>query len=320
MEQKVRICLQFSNPNQGGGPPSSANPLQTLPRWSHTSNHRRRRHLRPTQVSVPSSDDALRSPPPPAPLSSANDAVPCHERRCTRYQYQQKAERRYQSASGSYTGRPPIPSRRHRHVDRIPAARITLFFPTFLCPRAVSFRQTSLPNYLLVLAPNAFVKRWNKLVDSSQIPARLSPPRTRRPRKLPLTNVLFIPRHGSCTPHSTNFITRVFPLHFYFYPFSLSFSLRFRFERAICTRINISKKEQWDFTFLYNEWLISLRSLLPSSKYLCLCEVAIHPDAHIRYWSERICYHRGDMERKIAGCFCFKWFECGTIVIIHWYF
>jgi len=31
MEQKVRICLQFSNPNQGGGPPSSANPLQILP-------------------------------------------------------------------------------------------------------------------------------------------------------------------------------------------------------------------------------------------------------------------------------------------------
>lgn len=64
------------------------------------------------------------------------------------------------------------------------------------------------------------------MVDSSQIPARRSPPRTRRPRKLPLTNVLFIPRHGSCTPHSTNFITRVFPLRFYHPPsFTLSLSL-----------------------------------------------------------------------------------------------
>lgn len=42
-------------------------------------------------------------PPPPAPLSSAN--VPRHERRRARYQHQQKAERRYQSTSGSYTGR-----------------------------------------------------------------------------------------------------------------------------------------------------------------------------------------------------------------------
>lgn len=118
----------------------------------------------PTTTAADISDQHEPAFPLPTALSATTST---HHRRRTylvtndavRYQHQQRAERRYQSASGSYTGRPPIPSRRHRHVDRIPAARITLFFPTFPCPRAVSFRQTSLPNYLPVLAPNAFVKR-----------------------------------------------------------------------------------------------------------------------------------------------------------------
>lgn len=76
MEQKVRICLQFSNPNQGGGPPSSANPLRTLRRWPHTTDyHRRRRHLRPTRASVPFSDGARRRHRRRRTYLVTNDAV-----------------------------------------------------------------------------------------------------------------------------------------------------------------------------------------------------------------------------------------------------
>lgn len=92
------------------------------------------------------------------------------------------------------------------------------------------------------------------MVDSSQIPARRSPPRTRRPRKLPLTNVLFIPRHGSCTPHSTNFITRVFPLRFY-HPPSFTLSLSLSLSHSFSLSLSF-------FPFL------SLSTFLPPSLYL----------------------------------------------------
>lgn len=163
------------------------------------------------------------------------------------------------------------------------------------------------------------------MVDSSQIPARRSPPRTRRPRKLPLTNVLFIPRHGSCTPHSTNFITRVFPLRFYLCPFSLSFPLRFRFERAIYTLayargLTSRRKNGGRGTLLHDGRIISLRGPLPSSRAslppwsppftptatTLIFDIDLKEFATIAaMWSER----------KIAGCFCFK--SNSTIVIIH---
>lgn len=109
-----------------------------------------------------------------------------------------------------------MPTSIHHHHHH-PLLRATLSFPTF--PFAVLFRQTSSP----IPLPNAFVKRWNKLVDNSQIPA----PRLHRPRKLPLTNVLFIPpRHGSCTPHSANFITSSSSTRRSFFLPSKTFGLR----------------------------------------------------------------------------------------------
>lgn len=218
MEQKVRICLQFSNPNQGGGPPSSR------PTLSKTSLRATNATILPPTTTADVSDQHERislltggSPPPPSITTvSANVGFVTNDA-ARGYQYQQTERCAATKAPmvvtrrqrATYTLESPSPTRR-QYTTRA-RARFTLFFPAFPRERAVSFRQTSLPNYLPVLAPNAFVKRWNKLVDSSQIPARVSlaAARTRRPRKLPLTNVLFIPRHGSCTPHSTNFITRI---------------------------------------------------------------------------------------------------------------
>lgn len=294
MEQKVRICLQFSNPNQGGGPPSSANPLQSPltsaappPSPPPTS---------PINTSQRSSSDQ-RTPP-----SSAN--VPRHDARGTNTSREIERERereidRYRRGERKaalpkrrrqlHRQRPPIPYTQSPSLTRRPythRSRIILFFPTFPCPSAlaVSFCQTrSLPNYLPVLAPNAFVKWWNKLVDSSQILARRSSPRTRRPRKLPLTNVLFIPRHGSCTPHSTNFITRVFPFRFYSLVFRSSLSLfmcdllslgiAFSQSNDILLRIYIpglTSRRKSSVEIFYNEWIILL-SFASRLIYVCMC-------------------------------------------------
>lgn len=113
------------------------------------------------------------------------------------------------------------------------------------------------------------------MVDSSQIPARRSPPRTRRPRKLPLTNVLFIPRHGSCTPHSTNFITRVFPLRFstcvpFLSPFRCVFGSRERYIYTLAYARGLTSRRKnggsTRGTLLHDGRIISPRRPLPSSR------------------------------------------------------
>ena len=170
MEQKVRICLQFSNPNQSadGSPPSaillplSACPIPLLPDQTIGAEARR---LRPT----------------PAPLFLQRHLRYQYHRRSTVYhRHGRHIEAR--TNTGDNTNANVNPGIQKRTVIRSPPppssptprhTRITLFFPTF--PSAASLRQTSLPNYLPILAPNAFVKRWNKLVDSSQIPARRLP-------------------------------------------------------------------------------------------------------------------------------------------------
>jgi len=106
-------------------------------------------------------------------------------------------------------GQPTPPSRRHRHVDRI-ARSFHFIFPRF-SPRARRFVPSDKFAELLAHpGPECICQRVKQIGRQlTNTSASRSPLRTRRPRKLPLTNVLFIPRHGSCTPHSTNFITRV---------------------------------------------------------------------------------------------------------------
>lgn len=179
MEQKVGICLQFSNPNQSGHPP-------------------------------------LLSPPPFVSFPRSPTPTPLFLHRILIVDTNIQFTRVTDTATNT-NAITRMPTSIHHHHHHHPLLRATLSFPTF--PFAVLFRQTSSP----IPLPNAFVKRWNKLVDNSQIPA----PRLHRPRKLPLTNVLFIPpRHGSCTPHSANFITSSSSTRRSFFLPSKTFGLR----------------------------------------------------------------------------------------------
>lgn len=123
MEQKVRICLQFSNPNQGGGPPSSANPLQTLRRWPHITADISDQH-----------EPAF--PFPTAHHHRRRTYPPRHERRGTNTSREALPKRQRRS----YTGRPAIPSRRHRHVDRIPYNSLVSLYFSPLFPARAPFR------------------------------------------------------------------------------------------------------------------------------------------------------------------------------------
>lgn len=165
MEQKVRICLQFSNPNQGGGPPSSANPLRSPPPPPQSAAPPpSRRRLRSTRASVP----LPTSTPPP----SAN--IPRHDARGTNTSRETEGDREREGKAGA-TKAPAVElhiGKGHLYLPKLPSPTrrpythplsYHFIFPHFSLrplPRAVSFRQTrSLPNYLPVLAPNAFVKR-----------------------------------------------------------------------------------------------------------------------------------------------------------------
>lgn len=117
----------------------------------------------PASVSLPTAFAATTAA---ATSTTTVDERPSHHERCrARYQHQQKrratsskARQRRQHGRGDHLYPAAAAVTDTSTVCTLPL--VSLYFsPLFPAPLAVSFRQTSLPNYLPVLAPNAFVKR-----------------------------------------------------------------------------------------------------------------------------------------------------------------